>query len=185
MPDPTTHFSWDVPTVTGDTGAWGTILNTLFDTADADLRANAGKPSEQLLIPASLGQGAPDWKPSNSTGSPEMAVVHTGSQFPLIIPLGERLRVGQRITGFTSRGYVTGTAAAGTVSLHYMDNTGVITTVSAGHSLPTAEAETTTSGLTHDVAANRAYFIKVNTSGAVSVSGGFLKYVKLTLEKSP
>lgn len=33
----TTNFGWTKPTVGGDAGAWGTILNTLFDNADADL----------------------------------------------------------------------------------------------------------------------------------------------------
>lgn len=37
MPDPTSHFGWDVPTVGGDFGAWGTILVDLFDAIDSDL----------------------------------------------------------------------------------------------------------------------------------------------------
>lgn len=39
MPDPTTNFGWDVPTVGGSNNAWGTILNTAFDAVDADLKA--------------------------------------------------------------------------------------------------------------------------------------------------
>lgn len=39
MPDPTTNFGWDVPTVGGDSGAWGTILNTLFNDIDTDLKS--------------------------------------------------------------------------------------------------------------------------------------------------
>lgn len=38
MPDPTTNYGWDVPTIGGSSGAWGTILNTLFDDIDADLK---------------------------------------------------------------------------------------------------------------------------------------------------
>jgi hypothetical protein len=33
----TVNFGWTKPTVGGDTGAWGTILNTLFDDIDTDL----------------------------------------------------------------------------------------------------------------------------------------------------
>jgi hypothetical protein len=39
MPDPTTNYGWDVPTVGGSSGAWGTLLNAVFDEIDADLRA--------------------------------------------------------------------------------------------------------------------------------------------------
>jgi hypothetical protein len=28
--DPTTNFSWDLPNVSGDTGNWGTLLNTIL-----------------------------------------------------------------------------------------------------------------------------------------------------------
>lgn len=35
----TTNYGWTKPTVGGDTGAWGGILNTLFDDADGDLKA--------------------------------------------------------------------------------------------------------------------------------------------------
>ena len=33
----TVNFSWTKPTVGGDSGAWGTILNTLFDDQDTDV----------------------------------------------------------------------------------------------------------------------------------------------------
>ena len=35
----TTNFGWTKPTVGGDTGAWGGILNTLFDDVDIDVDA--------------------------------------------------------------------------------------------------------------------------------------------------
>lgn len=34
----TTNYSWTKPTVGGDTGAWGTILNAALDAADASLK---------------------------------------------------------------------------------------------------------------------------------------------------
>jgi hypothetical protein len=35
----TTNFGWTKPTVGGDPGAWGSILNTLFDDQDTDVQA--------------------------------------------------------------------------------------------------------------------------------------------------
>lgn len=35
----TTNFGWTKPTVGSDTGAWGGILNTLFDDQDTDVQA--------------------------------------------------------------------------------------------------------------------------------------------------
>jgi hypothetical protein len=34
----TTNFGWTKPTVSGDTGAWGTLLNAALDAADASLK---------------------------------------------------------------------------------------------------------------------------------------------------
>lgn len=39
MPDPTTNYAWDVPDVGGNFGAWGAILNAVFDEIDTDLKA--------------------------------------------------------------------------------------------------------------------------------------------------
>lgn len=36
---PTTNYGWTTPTVGGSSGAWGTILNTIFDDIDTDLKA--------------------------------------------------------------------------------------------------------------------------------------------------
>ena len=35
----TPNYSWTIPTVNGDTGAWGGILNAAFTEVDADLQA--------------------------------------------------------------------------------------------------------------------------------------------------
>lgn len=35
----TPNYGWEIPTVGGDSGAWGTKLNTLFNAADAALKA--------------------------------------------------------------------------------------------------------------------------------------------------
>jgi hypothetical protein len=39
MPIPTTNFGWTPPVVLGDTGAWATKLNAVFDAIDAALKS--------------------------------------------------------------------------------------------------------------------------------------------------
>ena len=62
--DPTTNYSWDLPTVAGSSGAWGTALNTIFgddstgidaivkaisDVADAALPLAGGTMTGELV----------------------------------------------------------------------------------------------------------------------------------------
>lgn len=178
MPSPTTHFAWTQPVVGGDTGAWGTILNTLHDNVDADLRVHAGKLSEQLMVPAAYG-GGDTWVIGGGIAQHSSLNV-----FTFYLPIGERLRVGQRITAFASLGWVNNAAKSATVALVYWDSAGVETIVSAGHSLPVgAVGLTTTAGLIHDVAVDRMYFLKVTPNSNANTAlfyGG-----KLTLAKTP
>lgn len=53
MPDPTTNFAWNPPNVAGDSGAWGTILNTLIDDVDSDL--NDVKTTADAALPKAGG----------------------------------------------------------------------------------------------------------------------------------
>ena len=48
MADPTTNYSWDLPTVGGASGTWGTQLNTVFQDIDDDLFAVSGTASAAL-----------------------------------------------------------------------------------------------------------------------------------------
>lgn len=178
MHNPTTYFAWDKPVVGGDTGAWGTILNTLHDAVDADMRVHAGRLGEQLMIPAAYGGGA-TWVISGGYALHSELNVNT-----FHLPISERLRVGQRITAFSSYGWTSSVDKTATVALVYVSTAGVETVVSAGHSLPVgAIGETTTAGLTHDVAADRAYFIKVTPNSNAGIA--LLFGAKLTLSKSP
>lgn len=178
MPDPTTHFAWDQPNVGGDTGAWGTVNNTLHDNVDKTIRGMAGKPSEQMLLPATSGAGN-GWVLVND-GAPARLIASisfptTGGLYEIPLP---RLLPGQRVTGFTSRGYRTGTGTCA-VKLCYRDATGARTEVSAGHSLPAAEGDTTTGALVHDVAASRAYYIEFTPTNLVA--GDTCKIVHVVL----
>lgn len=49
----TANFGWTKPTVGGDAGAWGTILNTLFDNVDTDV--NAIKTTADAALPKAGG----------------------------------------------------------------------------------------------------------------------------------
>jgi hypothetical protein len=48
MPDPTTNYGWDLPTVGGANGTWGTELNTIFNEIDTDLAAVSAVASAAL-----------------------------------------------------------------------------------------------------------------------------------------
>ena len=49
----TANFTWTKPTVDGSDGAWGTILNTLFDDIDSDL--NSVKTTADAALPKAGG----------------------------------------------------------------------------------------------------------------------------------
>lgn len=49
----TTNFSWTKPTVGGDSGAWGSILNTAIDDIDTDL--NTTKTTADAALPKAGG----------------------------------------------------------------------------------------------------------------------------------
>ena len=55
--DPTTNYAWDLPTVGGSSGAWGTILNTIFgdDTDGIDAIVFAISTVADAALPASGG----------------------------------------------------------------------------------------------------------------------------------
>lgn len=180
----TTNFSWTIPTEGGDSGTWDTILNTFINLLDDDLQAVAGKLNEQLLIPASSGFAPAAQSPNWLRGSGGYVVHGAASADSYYIPINDRLRVGQRITAFTSNGGVVGTKTA-TVSLIHVDALGPgETVISAGHSLPTGGiAATTTSGLTHDVLADKAYFIKIVVNADINQAQ--INSVQLTLTKTP
>lgn len=180
MVDLTTYFKWDKPANGGDLGAWGAVLNTVLDAADSDLRATAGLLSEQLNIPASNGFGSPNW----FKGGGGYAVHGATSPDPYYIPVGDRLRVGQRITAFSSYGAVQGAKTA-QVSLIWTDPVGPgENVISSGHTLPAGTiAQTSTTGLAHDIAANRAYFVKVVVNSGTDQAQ--INCVNLTLSKTP
>lgn len=48
MADPTTNYGWDLPTVGGASGTWGTQLNTIFQDIDDDVFAVSGVASAAL-----------------------------------------------------------------------------------------------------------------------------------------
>jgi len=185
VPDPTTNYGWDVPAVGGDTGAWGTILNLVFDAIDTDLKtvddrvvvveaqADALFLARMLILGAS-GDGA-GWAALGKTMAVAVVDVGTGS---LTIPL-PHLRPGMRITGFSS--FAATSAGTLTCSLRKVDVAAVDSEVSAGHAVTGALDSTT--GLTEDVVADTAYylrFVTTDTGQSVIVSFG-----RVTVEAAP
>lgn len=69
MPDPTTNFGWDLPDVAGDSGAWGTLLNTIFNDIDDEL--NTAKTTANAALPKGGGAmtGHLDLLTSHATGA--------------------------------------------------------------------------------------------------------------------
>ena len=212
----TTNYGWTKPNVAGSNGTWGTLLNQAMDDIDADLKtvetaAGAAQTSATTALNELIGQAlihANNGYLDNTNSSPATGtyarnqggfqVGINGSTFPqtgaLWIPLRDVVRVGQKITAFTSIGQrpssFSGTV---TVKLGYFSFSGVSnglawTQVSAGHSLTASpgggvDAQNTTSGLNEVVAAGRDYYVLFEWSlssyqGNVTLSG-----VKLTVTR--
>lgn len=167
----TVNYGWAKPTVGGDTGAWGTILNAALDDIDTDLDAVSDAAvaaqaevdalatevrSQPLIKPVGISY---NWQVAWD-GNRHLARFHQGISplIPLDIPL-PHLRVGQRITGFSSRAYRENAAEA-TVSL-IRESGGSVTVVSSGHTIDGTESTRSTTGLTHDVLADNAYCIRI------------------------
>lgn len=184
----TTNYSWDKPTVLGDVGAWGTKLNTLFDAVDSQVKtndtaglaasaaalaaANVAK-AENLAFPIcpammfrQQGITPPLMLDSNTPHAFVTKADTTAVLGAFYIPI-VGLAVGFRITGFTSFGHAAAALFA-TCKLVYYSKDGTQTVVSAGHSLPTVNGQTTTSGLAHDILADKAYAFRFDISGNVS-----------------
>lgn len=168
----TTNFAWTKPTVSGSSGAWGTILNDLFDSIDADLQTvkdNADvAAAENLDIPLHLSFFAASSFPTN----PAISGSSTLAGIQLLVPddeTGQRtwvlpihgLKAGMNITGFRSRGLAEGLVDL-TVTLRYITETGsVVLLDTLVHSNSTLATSTETLGTPHTVVANRLYYFEI------------------------
>lgn len=190
----TTNYAWGEPTPGGSTGVWALNsaggLNYLHQQIDTELfrveglvNASASLTEQPLIIPSTAYTPSGTWT-GGIGGVLEYGSINTGN-YAVLIPL-LHLRTGVRITGFTSYGAVGGTRTA-TVALKMMNTDGSATTISAGHALPlTTAAQTTTSGLTHDVVADKAYYIDIKPAGGVLVTDyTALSWVRLITIATP
>ena len=171
----TAKFSWTTPTPGGSSGTWGATLNALADAIDAAMYPTAGKLSEAGLLALTMGSSQAGWQIDGAVAAA------TPGPSPLFVPI-PFAKPGVRITAFTSRGVISGTMTA-TVKLVYYDATGTETVVSSGHSIPGVLGNTTTSGLTHDVATGRQYFIRVDCVG--STGGVNVNALSVAVQASP
>jgi hypothetical protein len=175
MPD-TTNFGWTMPTPGGDTGIWDTILNTMFQDIDDDvaaLQARSDAQHERMLIPAVSGNGL-GWIGSAVNG----AMFHDSGAGSLIVPL-PHLRPGMRVTGLHVRGVDADTTSVAVLA--YQDDAGANTDVGSGVGLPAALGNVSETSLTHDIAADRMYYVYItpNPGEALAV------WVALDIEDSP
>lgn len=182
----TTNYGWTEPTPGGSTDVWGTELNAMHQEIDDTVKSiddrvvaleaatpgGGGSDSEQPLLLATSGAGRL-WTADIGV----MEATASASPGSLIIPL-PHLRTGQQITGFSSFGISNSSTAV--VQLYRMDAAGQVALISAGHFLPAgAYGLTTTSGLTHDVLADNAYFLAVTVNSGTGVVS--MKYVVPTV----
>lgn len=178
----TTNFGWTKPTVSGSSGAWGTILNTLFDDIDTDLQKVF---TENLHFPIlSAGMHAVHiGDDPEGLGETEVTFYRTpdglfiqsdaGTEsHTFMLPISG-LAAGMKFTGFKSRGQApTGTIV--TVALRYVTNTGVENVVSSGHSHTTSLATLTVSGLSTAIIADVEYYFHISISRSSGTNEPFL-----------
>ena len=151
--------------------------------ADRLEQGRAAAIDQQPLILAGTGSGL-EWVPGELLGynmslDASLLPAHTfGCSFAIPLP---HLRTAQRVTAFTSYGSAACGDAAATVSLYYIDDTANPIQVGASHNLPASPGAVTTSGLTHDVLANKGYCIEVVPTGSAGTLQLF--YVQLTVTR--
>lgn len=178
----TANYGWIYPTEGGDIGTWDTILNTLFIDADVDVKAvediavkDLTHKNAQFIVPG--GDLSQYWFGS-ILGTYENAAGNPLNDTNLI---RLDLRVGTKITGFSTRGVVSG-ARACVASLVYVTIADASETqVSAGHSFLGALTTQTTSSLNHAVVAGRTYFVKLTPSGGTGTDGAQCRGVNVAV----
>lgn len=195
----TLNYSWVKPTVSGDVGAWGTILNTLCDAVDADLKLRQ--------TAAATAQTAADLAKAETLARVNAPIIGSAGQvdhlastnFTMDLERNElTLRIpttapasmsaiamfpihglvpGMRITGLKSRG-IAPTNTFLSVGLFYQDSGGAANTISGGGSHGTSEGTVVTSGLAEDVVADRAYYFKASFSRTAGAGQAYLQFVQ-------
>lgn len=177
----TTNYGWELPTPGGSTDVWGTENNATHQSIDDTVKSiddrlaavevpgTGTTASEQPLILANTGAGR-GWVAD--VGVMEATLSASPGSLTIALP---HLRTGQQITGFSSFA-IANSGAVATVTLFRMDAAGQVAIIGNWHNIPSgAYTLTTTTGLTHDVLADNAYFIVIGPSGSVGTLS--VKYV--------
>ena len=155
----TANYGWTKPTVSGSSGAWGTLLNTMADDIDASLKtvddaadaaqADATAFGDELLAhpmihSAEFIDKTPNTGVTRNVGAGIGLTMSTAqSVATLIVPL--RLRIGEKVTGFTSKGQApSGTTVSVVLS---MVSNGDIVIAQTSHTHSTSLAEVTTTNI--------------------------------------
>lgn len=194
----TTNYGWTKPTVGGDSGAWGGIVNTVLDSIDAAVKAreteaaaalaaaNVAKAenlSFPLLFTGTLGQA-----PVSTLGSPTTSrnyqyvnfALGSSDQVLIVVPISG-LTPGMRITGYKYRGLKN---CLLTVELLEIDTTGAATTVSSDTSLGNgAEATITVGSLSKDVTADKHYMFRCSFVGTGVSGTNYVRWLQPTVTR--
>lgn len=182
----TTNFGWTTPTPGGDTGAWGAILNALFDDMDDMLFGWLTESSVFLEGLHSQTLASEGFEPSGDSATPgerqwnavtsprhEMQFQGGGGDVvPFYIPL--KGFEGYAINTISIWGRVASGAAA-TASFVKITSLGVETELHAGVSLPGTFGEVQITALDVDVEqrTGNQYFVKIDVdtdAGVVAVT---------------
>lgn len=191
----TTNYGWTKPTVSGSSGAWGTILNTALDDVDANLKTVENKAdaaqadatefggellAHPLIHSAEFIDKTPNTGVTRNVGAGIGLTMSTAqSVATLIVPL--RLRIGEKVTGFTSKGQApTGTTVS--VALAMVSN-GDIVTAQSSHSHGTSVAEVSTTGIGYAPTATVSVVMFVTMQRTSGTGIPAIMWVKPTVER--
>ena len=191
----TANYGWTKPTVAGSSGAWGTLLNTALDDVDTDLKAvedqadaaqaDATEFGDELLAhpmihAAEFIDKTPNAGVTRNVGAGIGLTMSTAqSVATLIVPL--RLRIGEQVTGFTSKGQApTGTTVSVVLAM-VSDADIVIAQVSHTHGTSLAEVSTTGIGYAPTATVSVVMAVTIQRSSGTNIPS--IMWIKPTVTR--
>lgn len=204
----TTNYGWAKPVVGGSTGAWGTLVNAIFDAIDSVLKtvSNAATSAQTNALKAldetiqqPITAGAEVLSNDHHDGGfffgsavrfDTATNANQGLNYNGDIPL-RHLRPGHRLRGFEVRGAQSGAASISAV-LRMITKEGVQTNLLTMSNLPvnggdfTGVLASTFAAITHDVTPETYYCITIWAQCPAGQAGkGVVEFVLPIVERTP